>query len=61
MLVPYRVLLPKRLFKISKIDEDLNSLILNYMQRYPHYVFLYEENGFAVCERREIRKDGEYE
>lgn len=52
MLVPYRVLLPKRLFANSKNQKELKALILDYMQRYPHYLFLYEENGFAICDKK---------
>lgn len=55
MIDTYKVLLPNRIFEQAKNDKDLRGYILNYMQRYPHYVFLYEENGFAICERKGVK------
>lgn len=58
MLVPYRILLPKWIFEPpmdNKEDQEIQTLI--YLQRYPHYQFLYIENGFAVCDRLEQIKE----
>ncbi|WP_188453969.1 hypothetical protein [Virgibacillus oceani] len=55
MLNKHRVLLPKWIFTESTNDKELNKLVLNYMCRYPDYVFRYIENGFAICERIETK------
>ena len=60
MLVPYKVLLPKRLFQENKIDEELMDLVLDYMERYPHYHIVSIENGFAICERK-VKEGGNIE
>lgn len=57
MRVPYKVLLPNRIFDQASDKLHLIQLILKYMQRYPHYAFLYEENGFAICERKEAENE----
>lgn len=51
MLVKFRVLLPKWVFENSLTDEDVQANTINYMQRYPHYVLIKIENGFAICDR----------
>ena len=45
-----KVLLPKWVFEPTSKKEQ-NTLIMQYMQRYPHYAVIAIENGFAVCER----------
>jgi len=48
----YRVLLPKRLFQ-EKDQQALDARIREHIKRsYPHYLFIREENGFAICERK---------
>ena len=51
MLVNYRVLLPKWVFESSLTNDDVQAKALNYMQRYPHYIVIKIENGFAICSR----------
>lgn len=46
----YRVKLPKWVFNPSD-EQEQESLIKRYMQRYPHYFVIQVENGFAICER----------
>ncbi|MBM7585813.1 hypothetical protein JOC86_002355 [Bacillus pakistanensis] len=54
--VPYRVLLPKRLWSEARDKEHLKRLVLEYMQRYPNYVVKGVKNGMAICEREEIKQ-----
>lgn len=56
MNVPYKVLLPKRIFEGQKSEKEILSLAKEYMQRYPHYSFICIENGFAICERKLIQE-----
>lgn len=49
-----RVLLPRRLWREAANKEQLDKLILDYMQRYPNYVVLRIENHFAICDRKDI-------
>ncbi|UFU00341.1 hypothetical protein KO561_05160 [Radiobacillus kanasensis] len=51
MQVPFRVLLPKRIFEQSRNKDEILSAIKEYMQRYPNYVVLRVEKHFAICER----------
>lgn len=57
MLVPFKVLLPKRIFKTSRNEDELMFNVLVYMQRYPHYVFSHLEGNFAVCEKIKSLKE----
>jgi len=50
--VPYKVLLPERLWREAKDKDHLKQLVLQYMQRYPKYVVKSVKNGFAVCDRK---------
>ncbi|MGG3890074.1 hypothetical protein [Metabacillus fastidiosus] len=50
--VPYKVLLPKRLWEEARDKKHLKELILIYMKRYPHYVIRTVKDGFAECERK---------
>lgn len=50
--VPYRVLLPERLFKEARDKEHLKMLVLQYMRHYPNYVVKSVKNGFAICDRK---------
>ncbi|WP_096269476.1 hypothetical protein [Paucisalibacillus globulus] len=58
MLVPFRVLLPKRIFEDAKTEQEVQALTKEYMQRYPHYFLIYIENGFAICERNNKNPNG---
>lgn len=58
MLVPYKVLLPKRIFNKAKDEKEVQALVLDYMQRYPHYSLIDIENGFAICDRINSNKTG---
>ncbi|WP_099157300.1 hypothetical protein [Virgibacillus ndiopensis] len=58
MLNKHRVLLPKWIFTQSTNEQELNKLVLQYMQRYPNYVLIYIENEFAICERIDLRSEG---
>jgi hypothetical protein len=58
MLVPFRVLLPKRIFVEAKTQQEVQALTKEYMQRYPHYSLISIENGFAICEIIDSRKVG---
>jgi hypothetical protein len=51
--VPYKVLLPKWIWEKAKSKEELKSLILQYMKRYPYYHVSGIQNGKAICERKE--------
>jgi hypothetical protein len=53
MDAPFRVLLPESIFLQAKSKEELIRLVLQYMQRYPHYAIKRIENRFAICERIE--------
>jgi hypothetical protein len=53
MIAPFRVLIPERIFKEANTEKEIIELVLQYMQRYPHYDFKYLENNFAICERVE--------
>lgn len=55
MFVPYKVLLPKHIFKGQKSEKEVLALTKEYMQRYPHYTLIRIENGFAVCERNDLK------
>lgn len=61
MIDRYRVLLPKWIFVQAKNAKEREKYIFDYLQRYPHYIFLCEENGFAICERRKIKRMVDYE
>ncbi|WP_026908925.1 hypothetical protein [Paucisalibacillus globulus] len=60
MLVPYKVLLPKRIFKKAKSEQEVQALTKEYMQRYPHYSLIDIENGFAICERNNSLQEGNH-
>jgi hypothetical protein len=51
MFVPYKVLLPKRIFRKAKSEQEVQALTKEYMMRYPHYSLICIEDGFALCER----------
>lgn len=50
--VPFRVLLPKRIFQEARDQDHLKMLVLEYMQCYPDYAVRKIKDGFAVCERK---------
>jgi hypothetical protein len=50
--VPYRVLLPERLFKEAQDRDHLKIFVLLYMRHYPEYVVKSVRDGFAICYRR---------
>ncbi|MBO1005638.1 hypothetical protein ACFSKI_19025 [Pseudogracilibacillus auburnensis] len=50
MRIIHRVLLPEWAFQ-SHDKKEIESNIKEYLQRYPDYLFVREENGFAICER----------
>ncbi|EIT85948.1 hypothetical protein A374_08934 [Fictibacillus macauensis ZFHKF-1] len=52
-MVPYRVLLPKRIWRECSTKAEIVQAVKEYMQRYPHYIVKGVKNGFALCERRD--------
>jgi hypothetical protein len=50
--VPYRVLLPNWIWEQATDKDHLKRLVLNYMQRYPHYIVISVKSGFAFCKRK---------
>lgn len=50
--VPYKVLLPARIWERAQNKEHLKELVLNYMRRYPDYSIKKVKGRFAICERR---------
>lgn len=50
--VPTHVVLPARLWKEAKDNDELKSLILQYMERYPQYKVKTVKNGIAICQRK---------
>lgn len=55
--MPYRVLLPKSVFKKSRNERELHLNVSNYMEKYSYYTVLKIEKGFAICGRvNEIRR-----
>jgi hypothetical protein len=55
--VPYKVLLPPRIVEVEKVDiKEFNRLVEGYMQRYPHYVVIGVKDGFALCERIQVKE-----
>ena len=56
MLNPYKVLLPKWVFKEEDNEKQVQARAQYYMQRYPHYNLIRIENGFAICGRLEVDK-----
>lgn len=50
--VPYRVLLPDWIWEEAQDEKHFKQLVLQYMQRYPHYVVRKVQGKFAVCERK---------
>ncbi|MBP1950258.1 hypothetical protein [Virgibacillus litoralis] len=56
MLVPFRVLLPKWVYDKAENQQEIHNKALEYMQRYPHYTVTNIKNGFAICERIELKK-----
>jgi hypothetical protein len=51
-MVPYKVLLPERLWVEARDKEHFKQLLAAYMRRYPHYIVKAVDNRMAVCERR---------
>lgn len=51
MHIHYRVLLPEWAFKDAERTKPIQKKVEQYMQRYPGYVVLRVENGFAICDR----------
>jgi len=49
LIITYKVFLPKWVFESDK-EVEIEENIKIYLQRYPQYVFIREENGFAICE-----------
>ncbi|MEC1744148.1 hypothetical protein [Schinkia azotoformans] len=51
----YRVLLPN---KVTNKDNqtDLIQAAKEYMERYPHYQFLFVEGAYAICERKQMKE-----
>lgn len=50
--IPYKVLLPERLWKEANDKKHLKRLVLEYMERYPHYKVIKIQGKFAVCIRK---------
>jgi len=50
--VPYRVLLPSRIWEEAHDKKEFLQLVLDYMKRYPDYKVIKIENRFAICERK---------
>lgn len=48
----YKVLLPKWIWEEANNKEQLKRLVLEYMQRYPHYTVKSVKDRLAVCERK---------
>jgi len=51
--VPSRVLLPAWIFQEAKDKDEIISLVLDYMRRYPNYRVMKVSGSFAVCEREQ--------
>ena len=49
---PYKVLLPRWIWEEAQSKEHFKQLVLEYMQRYPHYKVKSVQGKFAICERR---------
>ncbi len=44
------VRLPEWIFEQAQDKEEIKSLVLNYMRRYPGYTVLKVKGKFAICE-----------
>jgi hypothetical protein len=51
--VPYKVLLPARIWEEAQDKEEFKKLLAEYMSRYPNYIVKGIKDGFAWCERRD--------
>lgn len=52
--VPYRVLLPRRIFDEAKDRDHFKQLLSIYMRTsYPNYIVKRIEKPYVLCERRE--------
>lgn len=49
---PYKVLLPEWIWKEAKDKEHFKELVLQYMERYPHYQVIKVQDKFAICVRK---------
>lgn len=47
----YKVLLPDWVFLNKNNDLIISENLNKYMQRYPEYIVIKVEKGFAICER----------
>jgi hypothetical protein len=54
-----KVLLPERILKEKSNWTEHNFLfsVRNYLLRYPDYIFLFVEEPFAICERRDAKQE----
>lgn len=59
--VPHKVLLPAWIFEQAKDTNELRSLVLEYMKRYPDYQIIKISGSFAVCEREQPFLGGSYD
>jgi hypothetical protein len=50
--VPYRVLLPERIWEQARDKDHFKQLLAAYMKNYPHYIVKAVDGRMAVCERR---------
>lgn len=50
--VPYKVLLPRWIWEQAQSKEQFRQLVVEYMQRYPHYQVIGIKDGFAICKRK---------
>jgi transposase len=50
----YKVLLPERILEQRQMIKSVifRQLVMNYMERYPHYTVNRVEGDFAVCSRK---------
>lgn len=55
-----KVLLPEWLMKMQMQQKESVFIehVQNYLSRYPDYIFLYIQDGMAVCERPRRGKNG---
>lgn len=58
--VPHKVLLPAWIFEQAKDRNELRSLVLEYMKRYPDYQMIKISGSFAICEREQAFLGGSY-
>lgn len=54
-----KVLILHRIIKEKSNWTERNFIFMieNYLLRYPNYLFLYEKDGFAICDREDEVKE----